>query len=210
MFTYIVPTIFKSEKWKFQTNEVAKNGHISKIYIIVDLPEENNIVDTSIFNEELRNKIEVLHTGGGAYCNGAWNFAMKQKIDTQYIIFANDDILFDTNVINIVAGLNLNKYGIIGCGNQYKQHEIRPYGFGQLMFMDKNNYYTIPEGIKHYFGDDWIIIKNQLMGKSIFTIPTFYETNFGESSSGEIVKQRILQDMEWWKQNHDLIMSKPI
>jgi hypothetical protein len=48
------------------------------------------------------------------------------------------------------------------------------------------------------------------MGKSIFTIPTFYETNFGESSSGEIVNQRILQDMDWWKQNHDLIMSKPI
>ena len=210
MFTYIVPTIFKSEKWKFQTNEVAKNGNIKKIYIIVDLPEENNKIDLGIFDKEVLSKIEVLHTGGSEFCNGAWNFAMKQSIETQFVILANDDIIFDTNVINIVSELNLSEFGIIGCGNQYKQHETRPYGFGQIMFMDKNNYYTIPEGIKHYFGDDWLIIKNQLMGKSIFTMPIIYQTNFSESSSGEIVQNRILQDMEWWKNNHELIISKPI
>ena len=91
MFTYIVPTIFKSEKWKFQTNEVAKNGNIKKIYIIVDLPEENNKIDLGIFDKEIQSKIEVLHTGGSEFCNGAWNFAMKQMKSNNNLQFINNN-----------------------------------------------------------------------------------------------------------------------
>jgi hypothetical protein len=203
MFTYIVPTIFKSEKWKTQLKSVIQHPYIQRVYLIVDLPRENHDVDLSIFDENFKFKIEVHYTGGGMFCNGAWNFAMDLGIPSENIILANDDILYNTSVIDIFGELNLKEYGIIGCGTDFRQHTLRPFGFGQLMFMNKEHYTRIPNGIKHWFGDDWLFYSMCLLNKPNYTTRILYETNFSESSDSDIVRNRIREDMEWWTQNSE-------
>jgi hypothetical protein len=202
MFTYIVPTIFGSEKWKTQLKSVIAHPYIDKVWLIVDLPRENNDVDLSVFDENLKFKIEVYYTGGGMFCNGAWNFAMDMGVTSENIILANDDILYNTSVIDTMGEINLKEYGIIGCGSDFRQHSIRPFGFGQLMFMYKHHYTTIPSGIKHHYGDDWLFYSMNEVGMPNYTIRVLYETNFGESSHSDYVKERITKDMEWWTQNN--------
>ena len=94
----------------------------------------------------------------------------------------------------------MNNYdcGIIGAGVEFRNIISRTGGFGQLMFFNKDHYTKIPEGIKHWFGDDWIFYQMSLKGKPNYTYPINIQTNTSESSGSEEVQERIRKDFEYW------------
>lgn len=201
MFTYIMPTILKSDKWRTQLPNVFNHPLIEKVMVVIDLQltdEQADEVTKEFYNIDTNQKLQILITSGGKFCNGSWNFAIENGEKTDYLIFANDDIIFDTKVFDEVAKLDLKNFGIIGAGNQYRNVISRTHGFGQLMFMYKHHYTTIPDGIKHWFGDDWLFYQMSLVGMPNFTYPIQIFTNFGESSDSEVVKERIRLDFEYW------------
>ena len=195
MFTYIMPTILKTDRWKQQLPLVLSHPLIKQVIIVMDMVEDINIDLSGFPNIE---KCKVIYTGGGGYCNGAWNYALEQPIPTENIVLANDDIVYDTNIFDRIANLNLSEYGIIGAGTEFKQVISRTHGFGQLMFMIKYHFTPIPEGIKHWFGDDWIFYNMSLLKMPNYTIDIQIGTNLSESSQSQYVQDRIAKDFEYW------------
>lgn len=201
MFTYIMPTILKTDKYKRQLPSVFENPLVEKVIVVIDLQltdEKADEITKEFYDMDKHQKLQILITGGGKFCNGSWNFAMEVGDKTDYLIFANDDIVYDTKVFQEIFSLDLKGYGIIGAGKEYRNVISRTHGFGQLMFMYKHHYTEIPDGIKHWFGDDWLFYKMSLLGMSNFTYPIAIETNFGESSDNEVVRERILADFQYW------------
>lgn len=202
MFTYIMPTILKTDKWVTQLRSVLLHPLIHEVKIIIDLPE----TDLKLVGFPNAEKCKIYYTGGGFFCNGAWNYALEQSIETENIIISNDDILYNVNIFDEVNKLDLKNIGIVGCFNTYGRGKdgevrispVRGSGFGQLMFLNKEHYTKIPEGIKHWFGDDWLFYKMYLKGKSNYTIDLKILTNVGESSGSEEVKERIRIDFQQW------------
>lgn len=197
MFTIIIPTIKKSNLWKKQIELLIENPFIKEIIIVIDLEYE--------FNQDLEfEKVRVIYTGGGCFCNGSWNKGVEYAEDAENIILANDDIVFDPNIVNIVADINLEDFGIIGLGTETKRVISRPFGFGQLMFMKRKHYTPIPEGIKHWYGDDWLFYKMSLIGKPNYTLDCrLFEREESASSGSELVQERIKKDTEWWELNNE-------
>lgn len=111
-------------------------------------------------------KIKVLPQKENIYVNPAWNlgvsFASYNKI-----AIANDDILFNTDIFEwIIHHMNT---GVIGmCTSSYdpidgnlpyelEKVNVRPPGWGCLMFIDKQNYTHIPACLKIACGDDYLM-----------------------------------------------------
>jgi hypothetical protein len=198
MFTCIIPTIEKSDKWKKQIQFLVEHDKIDEIIIIKDLPKP----EISSYYEF--DKIKLFYTGGGYFCNGSWNKGVELAKDAENIILANDDIVFDPYSINRMSDTNLEVFGIFGLGTEYKEVISRPFGFGQLMFMKKKHYTPIPEGIKHWYGDDWLFYQMSLKGKPNYTLDCrLFEREESASSGSEIVQERIKKDTEWWELNNE-------
>jgi hypothetical protein len=200
MFTCIIPTIEKSDKWKKQIPFLVEHDKIDEIIIIKDLPKP----EISAYYEF--DKIKLFYTGGGYFCNGSWNKGVELAKDAENIILVNDDIVFDPNSINRMADTNLELFGIIGLSPDGIFREVisRPYGFGQLMFMKKKHYTPIPEGIKHWYGDDWLFYQMSLQGKPNYTLDCrLFEKEESASSGSEIVLEQIKKDTEWWELNNE-------
>lgn len=198
MFTCIIPTIEKSDKWKKQISFLVEHDKVDEIIIIKDLPKP----EISAYYEF--DKIKLFYTGGGYFCNGSWNMGVELAKNAENIILANDDIVFDPYSINRMADINLELFGIIGLGTEFKEVISRPFGFGQLMFMKRKHYTPIPEGIKHWYGDDWLFYQMSLIGKPNYTLDCrLFESELSASSGSEVVQLRIKKDAEWWELNNE-------
>jgi hypothetical protein len=64
--------------------------------------------------------------------------------------------------------------------------------------MIKYHFTPIPEGIKHWFGDDWIFYNMSLLKMPNYTIDIQIGTNLSESSQSQYVQDRIAKDFEYW------------
>lgn len=198
MFTCIIPTIEKSDKWKKQIPFLVEHDKIDEIIIIKDLPKP----EISAYYEF--DKLKVFYTGGGYFCNGSWNKGVELAKNAENIILANDDIVFDPYCVNMMSNINLEFFGIVGLGTEFKEVISRPFGFGQLMCMKKKHFTPIPEGIKHWYGDDWLFYQMSLKNKPNYTLDfRLFEREQSASSGSEIVNERIKKDTEWWELNNE-------
>ena len=111
-------------------------------------------------------KIRYLPQEQNIYVNPAWNLGVKES-KFNNICISNDDIIFNTNVFNFIQPhLSKGIYGM-SAANYYgvdkekpygiSKIETRPWGWGCLFFIDKNNYYPIDEKLRIACGDDWLI-----------------------------------------------------
>ena len=115
------------------------------------------------------------------YVNPSWNYGVK-KSKSDYIMLVNDDIIFDTNLLNKIDIPENTIFGIHeSCYKLSENKEIiitnahgRTYGFGCLMIFQKKYYINIPEELKIWFGDDFLfnVIKHKkyINGINIKTI----------------------------------------
>lgn len=212
-FSYIVPSICKFNKLSEQLSSIGNKESISEIIIInnsngLQLPEISTTAPI----------IEIIPKEP-SFCNGAWNLGVEMA-SSDYIILATDDLIFDANVLDMIANgiSHIKNLGVIGIdcniiSNQNKQLENiwfevaptqREYGFGLMMFMKRIDFNTIPYNIRHWYGDDYIYytmlekgLINYFLKSSTFEI----NTEIGSMSSNEITKKRIEIDREYWMNN---------
>jgi hypothetical protein len=211
MYTYILPTIFATDKLDIQLRKVLENPLISEVILVI-----NTNIDQLGWDHP---KLSKVPTNIPQYCNGAWNIGVNLA-KTEYIILATDDIVYDTSIFSIVSKeLRNENVGIIGCNEQnlsqpvrhldesniiYMSHISRPFGFGQMMFMDKSRFIHIPEQLKHWYGDDWLFYHNKINNKENYSITgTFWlHSSVSESSANVETQNRILEDTIWWESNN--------
>ena len=162
MITVIMPSMFIPEGIVEMVKKVCEHPLVGE-FILMD-----NTVNGGNIKEEIP-KLIYIEEGKNTFINPAWNKGvLMAKYDK--LMFLNDDVVTDFELIDKVYDLITEDRGMIGLGEgcwDYRGGEfnVRPIqkfrgGFACLFFMHKNSYYHIPEDLKVWYGDNWLFEKS--------------------------------------------------
>lgn len=199
MFSVVIPTMWSIPHYTnaLITNYV-KSELISEIIIIDNNHSEYKHAD--IYNHE---KVKIQIMDKNIFVNPAWNLGVEMS-ENNNVIISNDDIVIKPDeMLNFLIknntwdciGIDTSSYtetniefklNKLHRSNKYNDLLSVPYGFGCLMVIKKHNWIDIPNDIKIYFGDNWIV--NMYM--NVFTIKTKdkLKTKMSSTSSNPIFK----------------------
>jgi hypothetical protein len=197
-YSVIIPTLWKSDRIFQLIHDLQNCDKIGEI-IIVD--NGNRFYE---FFTDRAEKIVALIPTENIYVNPAWNLGVREA-KYENIAILNDDINFDTKLFDIIDEEALEK-GIIGQdSNNYHFKEFndgpwmslmyagrpRPWGWGCMILFKRKNWLPIPENIKVWYGDDWIMEKNPTPKLVLhnFTIHTEMSTTSDIKEFDEIKRQ---------------------
>jgi hypothetical protein len=197
-YTVIIPTLWKSERIFQLLDDLNGCDKVGEILLIDNANGYNQFIPYQI------QKLKVLTPKENIYVNPAWNWGV-QRAENNNIAILNDDINFDTKLFDIIDEETLNK-GIIGMDNlnyHFKEFKDgpwlslmfsgrpRPYGWGCLMLLKKKHWIPIPENVKIWYGDDWIMHQNPTPKLVLhnFTIHTEMSTTSDNKEYNEIKEQ---------------------
>ena len=176
------------DSFETSLNNLVSHQLVNEI-IIIDNKHQSNPYWDVLKHKKVKNLIQ----SSNINVNPSWNLG-KKVAKNELLCFLNDDIIFDTNVFDFLLHKLKCDVGIIGIDltSQNKQFALkevfeRPFGFGCLFFMHKDNYFNIPDKLLMFYGDDYLFEMNIRSGKINMTIDI--ETNgvYGStSSSGKI------------------------
>lgn len=142
------------------------------------------------------------------YVNPAWNLGVSWS-SYNNICISNDDVIFDTDIFQFIQphlnkgiyGMSTGNYYGVGKDQPYEINKIegRPWGWGCLFFIQKQNYSPIDERLRIACGDDWLIhhteggayeIKNLDLKDDKVSVTTIKSEFFGIQK----------EDIELWSQ----------
>jgi glycosyltransferase involved in cell wall biosynthesis len=171
LFTVVVPTMWRREDYfETQLKQIHTHPLIHEILVY-----NNDTVHTPKWLSELSAKVKVKKLGiedKNYYVNPCWNDGVAQS-KTKRICLMNDDITFDSKLFDRIYRYNTQNNGAFGLitGEEKFGHPVKTngaidfkkwskgdiiHGFGQLMFVHKDNWVPIVNGLDIYFGDDFI------------------------------------------------------
>lgn len=201
-FSVVIPTMWYSDKIHRNLPNLNDCDEVGEIILI-----DNNTSLKPHYIHDLE-KVKYLPQERNIFVNPAWNLGVKESI-YKNICISNDDILFNTDIMSWIKQ-HIDK-GVFGMwtGNYYGERvdepyeihpiEGRPWGWGCLIFIQKENWVNIDERMKIACGDDWLIhhtkgggyqINNMDLGHDEISITTRRGEFFG-------IQQ---QDIQLWSQ----------
>lgn len=201
-FSVVIPTMWYSPQIHRNLPNLEDCNEVGEIILI-----DNNPSLKPSYLDNLK-KLKYLPQQHNIFVNPAWNLGVKES---QYknICISNDDVLFNNNIFSFVQQ-HIEK-GIIGMstGNYYGENdtepyeiqpiEWRPWGWGCLFFLHKNNWVNIDERLKIACGDDWLL--HHVKGGG-FEIKNFNlgNDNISQTSIRSEFFQQQKKDIELWSQ----------
>ncbi|WP_371029234.1 glycosyltransferase family 2 protein [Pseudoclavibacter sp. JSM 162008] len=212
-FSVIIPTLQKSERLKDLIARCVAHPLVKEILII-----NNSVVPLEFASP----KVRVLQQSANIYVNPAWNLGAKEAT-AELLAIVNDDVLFHDEALTYSARLlKHHPIGIVGPDlstfNQLESGRIsyrlaRPDAtvryFGTFMCLRRRDYVPIPEEMRIWGGDDWLIAHQSLPPAVL--IRTQFETDMSTtSSSPEFQRLRVdeyeaaerwvlpLRGKRWW------------
>lgn len=137
---------------------------------IILIDNDPNLINVKI---ESFDKIKYFPQTENIYVNPAWNLGVE-KAKHSMLCICNDDINFNVDAYLQYVIRHEDQMGVFGSNYRpfgikkddmlielktdlSKRAAIQGNGFGMLMFLKKENWIPIPENIKIWFGDNWII-----------------------------------------------------
>jgi len=195
-WTVVVPTLWKSKYIHEQIKEYIWCRNIHEIILI------DNSNEYFKYHKKIYNKINLIQPKENLFVNPSWNLGVE-KSNTENIIIANDDILWDTSYLNQIKDDYFNDIDIIGQSpenynlkislseikeinktdiNLQKNIKKRPPAWGCLLFTKKTRWKNIPETLKIWYGDDWLINISSLKPAKIENMVIGGEINASEVS----------------------------
>jgi len=198
MFSVIVPTMWKYKPFYEFLGDMLAMPSVGEIFIIDNNPNERPILP--ILNHP---NIRIETFGKNIYVNPAWNYAVpKAKYDR--ICLYGDDLIFDLKLFHRMVPHIAPMRGVYGLSPGVKdtiqtpvttgeisiKHCKTPYhyrdhlGFGMLMFMHKNNWIEIPEGLDLFWGDNFIFDTQYFMMNQNYIIENvLHHTPYAQTTS---------------------------
>lgn len=204
--TVIIPTLLKDrELLTSLLDNLVDDECIAEILVVKNTSE----------NFEYGNgKVRLIGDGSNIFVNPSWNLGVREA-KTEYVALLNDDIRFPKNFCSSVLNLFTENIGVIGADTGFvintrdkdnnvivdiksvdinsgssqpylKSITFRPEDFGIAMFFRKQDYIPIPEELKVFFGDDWIIHNMRKNGKSNYVISGLNIYHMGSLSSSSV------------------------
>jgi len=218
MISFIIPTIYRSERLISLLRSLDVHSLVSEILLIEDCPY-TGMLDGYNFN-----KLTIVPFQERKFCNGGWNLGVSLSKNYYYAL-CSDDILFPTSVIDdVIHFYKLRpKSGVIGMHpTQYNVFSDKTlvYGFverevwhmdggwGALQFNHKDNLISIPEDLKHWCGDTYNVYYSKYPCYNYFG-EKFYTGNKDHgTSTNEEVLEICLNDQRVFEEKYKL--EKPI
>lgn len=176
LFSVIIPTLMTCPDILTNLlNTLERDEAVAEV-IIIDNTDDSS---AKLF-ERTKKKVTVYSFGENTYVNPSWNFGVDQA-NYQYIALLNDDILIPENIFSIISQVPIENFGVLGAYEPLVQnidtlfeYHIQSFhlvpvirrwnAFGIFMVMHKSNYYSIPDGLNVWFGDDFIFHRNRVEG----------------------------------------------
>jgi hypothetical protein len=165
--SFIIPTVYKSYRLTKLLEDLENCEQVSEILLIEDEYYQYNIKIPYI------SKLQIIYFDGNKkYYNGCINLGMS-LINNNLYALCNDDINFNTRLISDIINFYIVRphTGVIGMHfSQFDVYnKILMYGFGLktglntqkgwgvLMFNNIHNQIYIPEDLKHWCGDSYLL-----------------------------------------------------
>ena len=168
----IIPTLWKAKEFTDHLVDVLiEDESVGEIIIIDNAP-----ADFSYDNE----KVVMLRQEENIYVNPSWNLGIEESDYDKFIIF-NDDIIIPYNFVSQLESMLTADKGIIGIDERgvikipnfdsknitfldrkidLKPVKKRGWGFGIALAGHRKSYYKIPENIRIWYGDDYLVQMN--------------------------------------------------
>ena len=212
-----MPTMWRTPEITISALSNYLNINAIKKIIIID-NDRNRRPNANLLNSS---KIQLLDFKKNIYVNPAWNIGVENA-NNSLMCICNDDIIIDKLIIETIYLLDLsdrigmNLIGVRGIDNhgflfsQFSIDKTKNLGlqsdgiFGIAMFIRKENYKPIPDDLKVWFGDDYLVRNS----KNVYTIPAnrfnicMASTINSLLKEGSDIQEIINQDIQNWKNNY--------
>lgn len=195
MISFIIPTIYKSPRLIKLLYDLESCNLVSEVLLIEDAPY------TGMLDGVTLTKTTIIPFTEKRYCNGAWNFGIE-NVSSYYYALCNDDINFDTNIIDDVLhfyklrpnsgfiGMDASQYDTINNPEVFGFVRHKSYeavnGWGCLIFNHKSNNVIIPNDLKHWCGDSYYLTYSKYPCYNYFGSKVY--TEMSTSMSPEIME----------------------
>ena len=206
VLTVVVPTMWKFPPFPDFLNRMLDYPCVHQV-ILVNNQSEHTPSHPVIDHPGLK----MLDFGRNIFVNPSWNTGVYHS-QTELVCIANDDILFDLKLFDLVEKEYQPHMGCVGlhgaCTSQAEAflevHQHQPcFGFGQLMFVSQKNWVDIPPELLVFFGDNWIFdTHKQKLGSNYFISNLTYHTPHAQSTQSQA--WRLDQEREIYTQLTDL------
>ncbi len=168
MISVIIPTLWRSPYVGDLIKYLSAIPEVGEI-IIIDNDNPN-----SIKYADHMAKLRVIENPENNYVNPSWNQGVNAaKYDKLCIL--NDDVIIPSNVFTLMNTCLSENIGMVGLAHSlfdniqsnssdlvenqpiclYKSNR-RNFGYGCCIFIHRNSYTHIPDGLRIQYGDDWL------------------------------------------------------
>jgi len=216
----IIPTLQKNKELLINLlNTLANDSGVDEIILI-----DNSLKG---LNEKIE-KLQIITPKENLFVNPSWNLGIKTAKD-DIVALLNDDITITSNFCSKIAEKLTPDMGVAGFDVDFvevsenivpppKETEIfleeiknRPDHWGIAMFFYKTSYFEIPDELKIYFGDDWLIFKNKQLKRKNYKISGQKIYHFSSLTSKSVSSKVFKQERNIYKKAtlkwHDYIFS---
>lgn len=206
----IIPTLQKNKDLLLNLIKNLENDSDVEEIIIID----NSLNGLNYYNK----KLKLIIPSTNLYVNPSWNLGVKNA-SFDNIAILNDDIAIPNNFCSSVFKKISKETGIAGCNIDFiiesrstlqtpitKEIDLVPIAnrcmhWGIAIFLKKTNYVEIPNNLKVFYGDDWLIYQCKKQNKKIYSICGQEIYHYGSLSSSATSLDHIAkQDKETYIQ----------
>lgn len=192
-FSVLIPTMWKSERTLPMLKALDASDYIEEI-IIVD-NDTSKCPDLSDIS-----KLIYLPQKKNIYVNPAWNLGVETS-SCNYVCILNDDISFDVDpafksaLKRLSAGYTLLGLDQLSYTDLDLSNKVNPfYGFGCCMFLDRSEWTPIPDELKIWYGDTWMVNKFTSVGFIVINVESEISTTVNSLEFASIIA---LDEINW-------------
>ena len=178
----IIPTLWKAKQFTDHlVNVLVEDESVGEIIIIDNAPTDFCYTDE---------KVCTLKQSENLYVNPSWNLGIEESDYDKFIIL-NDDIIIPYNFVYELESSLTEDRGIVGVDYKaviatdgfmdenitfldrkitLKSIRMRDWGFGIVIAGNKKSYHEIPENIRIWHGDDYLVQLNNERTKTSYVI----------------------------------------
>ena len=195
-YTIVIPTLWKSTRIHTLLKNLIDCECVDEIILI-----DNNREFYNHYNN--LEKVRLIQPSQNIYVNPSWNWGVVLS-KNNLVALVNDDINFDTNIFSYLTEDKVKENGFIGMDysnydidvNDTTQWDIvetitKPHGWGCFIIFHKENWIPIPDELKIWYGDNFIVEVNPCKKSKLinFKIETEMSTTSDEPVWNEVKNQ---------------------
>jgi len=199
MITVVVPTMWRYSPFLDFLKYILKVDVVTECIII-----NNDNTRTPNHPVLTDPKVKLVDFGKNIFVNPAWNYGV-QNSSNDIVCILNDDLIFDLKLFYKMAEFVTPEMGVVGklAGDvtlgqtalSNGEINIEPFvgqncqGFGELMFIHKDRWQTIPPELRIGFGEVYIFEKLLYTGFQNFMITNLFQYHAGSTTMKEISRK---------------------